>query len=65
MDGAQYCLAYPPEEIYRTRLKERPTTYWEPEFKTETDGIDLVKKHLSTGILAEIIFRKIIYSCIT
>ncbi len=52
----------PSEEIYRTRLKERPPNYWELKIKAETDGVVLVKKHLSTGILAEIIFRNIIYS---
>jgi len=36
----------PSEEIYRTRLKERPPTYWELEIKAETDGIDLAKNFL-------------------
>ena len=36
----------PSEEIYRTRLKERPTTYWELELKTETDEINLTKNFL-------------------
>ena len=36
----------PEDEIYRTRLKERPPTYWELELKADTDGMDLVKKFL-------------------
>jgi len=36
----------PSEEIYRTRLKERPTNYWELELKTETDEINLTKNFL-------------------
>ena len=36
----------PAEDIYRTRLKERPPTYWEMEIKAETDGIDLAKNFL-------------------
>ncbi len=36
----------PSEEIYRTKLKERPPTYWELEIKAETDGQDLLKNFL-------------------
>ena len=36
----------PDSEIYRTRLKERPPTYWELELKAETDGMDLNKTFL-------------------
>ena len=36
----------PSEEILKTRLKERPPTYWELEIKAETDGIDLAKSFL-------------------
>jgi len=36
----------PSDEIYHTRLKERPPTYWELEIKAKTDGIDLLKNFL-------------------
>ncbi len=36
----------PEDAIYRTRLKERPPTYWELEIKAETDGMDLNKTFL-------------------
>ena len=36
----------PEDTNYRTRLKERPPTYWEMEIKAETDGMDLNKTFL-------------------